>query len=87
MCSHIPRIKNIRRKASQQLIVLKRIGCFLSKLNKLTIFHTFILSNLNFCPLAWHFYNKSNTSKLEKKTRRGLCDLYTRNMRAHMMSY
>ena len=39
-------IKNICRKASQQLNVLKRIGCFLSKLNKLTIFHTFILSYL-----------------------------------------
>jgi hypothetical protein len=38
-------IKNICRKSSQQLNVLKRIGCFLSKLNKLTIFHTFILSN------------------------------------------
>ena len=61
-------IKNIRRKASQQLNVLKRIGCFLSKLNKLTIFHTFILSNFNFCPLAWHFCNTSNTSKLEKQT-------------------
>ena len=41
-------IKNICRKASQQLNVLKRIGCFLSKLNKLTIVHTFILSNSNF---------------------------------------
>jgi hypothetical protein len=30
-------IKNICHKASQQLSVLKRIGCFLSKLNKLTI--------------------------------------------------
>jgi hypothetical protein len=28
-------IKNICRKAYQQLNVLKRIGCFLSKLNKL----------------------------------------------------
>ena len=53
----------ICRKASQQLNVLKRIGCFLSKLNKLTIFHTFILSNFNLCPFAWHFCNKSNTSK------------------------
>ena len=51
-------IKNIYRKASQQLNVLKRIGCYLSKLNKLTIFHTFILSNFNFCPLAWHFCKK-----------------------------
>ena len=54
-------IKDICRKASQQLNVLKRIGCFLPKLNKLTIFHSFILSNLNLCPLAWHFCSKANT--------------------------
>ena len=69
-------LKNICRKASQQLNVLKRIGCFLSKLNKLTIFHTFILSNFNFCPLAWHFCNKSNTSKLEKIQARALRFIY-----------
>ena len=54
----------------------QRIGCFLSKLNKLTIFHTFILSNFNFCPLAWHFCNKSNTSKLEKIQARALRFIY-----------
>jgi hypothetical protein len=45
-------ISNLCRKASQQLNILKRLGPFLSKLNKLTIFYTFILSNFNFCPLA-----------------------------------
>jgi hypothetical protein len=29
------------------------------------------LSNFNFCPLAWHFCNKSNTSKLEKNPGEG----------------
>ena len=69
-------IKNICRKASQQLNVLKRIGCYLTKLNKLTIFHTFILSNFNFCPLAWHFCNKNNTTKLEKIQERALRFIY-----------
>ena len=69
-------IKNICRKASQQLNVLKRIGCYLSKLNKLTIYHTFILSNFNFCPLAWHFCNKNNTLKLEKIQERALRFIY-----------
>ena len=55
------------RKASQQLNVLKRLGSYLTKLNKLTIFHNFILSNLNFCPLAWHFCTEKNSKKLEKK--------------------
>jgi hypothetical protein len=64
------------RKASQQLSVLKRIGCFLSKLKKLTIFHSFILSNFNFCPFAWHFCSKANTIKLEKIQERALRFIY-----------
>ena len=48
-------IGNICRKASLQQNILKRLGSYLNKLSKLTIFHTFILSNFNFCPLAWHF--------------------------------
>ena len=69
-------IKNLCRKASQQLNVLKRISGFLSKLNKLTIFHTFVLSNFNFCPLAWHFCSKTNTQKLEKIQERALRFIY-----------
>ena len=48
-------ISNLCRKAGQQSNVLKRLSPFLSRLNKLTIFHTFILSNFNYCTLAWHF--------------------------------
>ena len=33
----------------------------------MTIFHTSILSNFNFCPLSWHFCSKTNTNKIEKK--------------------
>ena len=40
-------ISNICRKASRQLNVLKRIGKHLCKLGKLTIYHSFIMSNLN----------------------------------------
>lgn len=53
-------IGNICRKASQQLNILKRLGPLLDRLSKLTIFHTFILSNFNFCPLAWHFCTERN---------------------------
>ena len=48
-------IGNLCRKAGQQLNVLKRLSPFLSRLNKLTIYHSFILSNFNYCSLAWHF--------------------------------
>lgn len=60
-------ISSICRRASQQLNVLKRLGSVLDRLSKLTIFHTFTLSNFNFCPLAWHFCTERNS----KKTRKG----------------
>ena len=58
------------------LYVLKRLSPFLSRLNKLTIFHTFILSNFNYCPLAWHFCSESNSKKLEKIQERTLRFVY-----------
>ena len=42
----------------------------------LTIFHTFILSNFNFCPLAWHFCTNKNSKKLEKVQERALRFVY-----------
>jgi hypothetical protein len=45
-------------KASRQLNVLKRIGKQLSKLGRLTIYHTYIISNFNYCPVVWHFCGK-----------------------------
>ena len=62
---------------------------FLSKLKKLTIFHSFMLSNFNFCPLAWHFCSKANTIKLEKIQERALRFL-NKSMRitiAHMKNF
>ena len=56
-------ISSICRKASQQLNILKRLGRYLDRLSKLTIFHTFIFSNFNFCPLAWHFCTDKNSKK------------------------
>ena len=69
-------ISNLCRKASQQLKVLKRLGSYLTKLNKLTIFHTFILSNFNFCPLAWHFCTEKNSKKIDKIQVRALRFVY-----------
>ena len=49
---------------------------YLNRLNKLTIFHTFILSNFNFCPLAWHFCTDKNSKNLEKVEERALRFVY-----------
>ena len=59
-------ISNICKKASRQLNVLKRLGKYLSRLSKLTIYYSFVMSNFNFCPLVWHFCGEINTIKIEK---------------------
>jgi hypothetical protein len=64
-------ISNICKKASRQLNVLKRIGKNLTKLGKLTIYYSFIMSNFYFCPLVWHFCGEVNTKKVEQKSRKG----------------
>lgn len=69
-------ISNLLKKASQQLNILKRIGKNLTKLNKLTIFYTFIMSNFSYCPLTWHFCSKKNTDKMERIQKRALRFIY-----------
>ena len=45
---------------------LKRIGNNLTMLGKLTIYNSFIMSNLNFCSLVWHFCGEVNSKTVEK---------------------
>ena len=54
-------VSNMCQKTSRQLNVLKRIGTHLTKLGKLTIYYSFIMSNFNYCPLVWHFCGEMNT--------------------------
>ena len=48
-------ISEICKKASRQLNILKRIGKYLKRLSRLTAYYSFILSNFNYCPVAWHY--------------------------------
>lgn len=72
MLSFDDHVTDICKKASKQLAVLKRLGRFLTKQGKMTIYNSFIISNFNYCPLAWHFCSKSSTNKMEKIQERAL---------------
>ena len=72
MLSFDDHMTDICKKASKQLAVLKRFGRFLTKQGKLTICNSFIVSNFNYCPLAWHFCSMSSTNKMEKVQERAL---------------
>ena len=64
MLSFNTHISNLCKKTSHQLNVLKRIGKYLTLQGKIAIYHSFILSNFNFCPLTWQFGNETNLQKL-----------------------
>ena len=56
--THISNIcikKKKKKEAVCQLNVLERIGTHLNRLAKLAIYHSFIMSNLSYCPLTWQF--------------------------------
>ena len=38
----------------------------------MAIYNSFIVSNFNYCPLAWHFCSTSSTNKLEKNQERAI---------------
>ena len=59
--------------------VLKRMGKYLNRLGKLTIYHSIILSNFNYCPVIWHFCSEANTKKMETIQERALKFMYNEN--------
>jgi hypothetical protein len=58
------------------LNVLKRIGKHLDRFGKLTIYHSFIMSNFSYCLLTWHFSTEQNSQKIEKIQERALRFIY-----------
>ena len=59
-----------------QLNVLKRLGNYLNKLGKLTIYHSFILPNFNSVHFHGTFVVKPIQIKLKKRALRFSCNDY-----------
>jgi hypothetical protein len=57
------------KKSARQLNVLKRVGNYLNRLGKLTIYHSFILSNFNYCRVT---FATNRTQKRWKRYRKEL---------------
>ena len=60
------------RRPLNNLQCKKRIGRFLTKQGKLTIYKSLIASNVNYCPIVWHFRSVASTTKMEKIQERAL---------------
>ncbi len=64
----------ICKKAAQQINVMYRFKGVFNLKERQIIYNTFILSNLNYCPIIWHFCRKHAQRKL-KLYKRGHYDL------------
>ena len=63
-------------KAARQLNALGRISKQLDQETRKVIFQSFVYSNLNYCPLVWHFCGKTNYNKIKKIHERALKIVY-----------
>ena len=59
-------------KAGRQLNVLQRSKGCLDYNSRMAIYKTFIMSNINYCPVIWMFTSKESLSKLETLQKRAL---------------
>ena len=64
-------------KAARQLNALSRISKYLDTKSKSVLYHSFIASNFNYCPIVWHFCGVVNNNKLEKIQERSLRILFS----------
>ena len=79
-------VSQICKKASKKLAVLKRICRFLTKQGKMTIYNSFIISNFNYFPLAWHFCSTNKLEKIQERASRFINNDFTTSLQALLTS-
>ncbi len=60
------------KNALRQINVLYRFSGIFDITAREIIHNTLILAKFNYCPLVWHFCDKSSTRKIEKTQERAL---------------
>ena len=59
-------------KASNQLNAIGRIKKFMGFKEKKVLLNSFVYSNINYCPLVWHFCSSKSLYEIEKIQERSL---------------
>ena len=69
-------INTLCLKASPKLHALSRISQYLSQHKKRILFKTFIISQFNYCPLAWMCHSRGLNNKINNIHKRALRIVY-----------
>ena len=65
-------VKLLCAKANAKVKVLYRLRSKLDPRQKLMLYNSFLMSNLNYCPIIWMFYGKTSNEKINNIHRRAL---------------
>ena len=65
-------INNLCKKAANKIDAVKSLSSFTGMTVKTILMKSFILSNINCCPLVWDFCSKRDTNKMENIQKRAL---------------
>ena len=69
-------VKNISNKANNKTKSLSRLRNKLDTTQKLSLYHSYILSAFGYCPLIWMFYGKSYNEGIDRVQRKALRIIY-----------
>ena len=73
-------VSSLCNKTARQLNALACISKYIDVPSRKMIYNSFIVSNITYCALVWHFCGKVNNGKIEKINERALrivCNDYT----------
>ena len=70
--SFLPHIKGLTLNANNKIKALLRLNSFLTQSQRDILFHSFIASLFNYCPLIWMFCSKQANSLLRRTHHRAL---------------
>jgi hypothetical protein len=65
-------IDELSKKCSKQINAMARLSMYLTKECRLLILNSFIMSNMNYCAVIYHYCNMTDSKKLERLQKRSL---------------
>ena len=73
-------VKTVCQNVSRKISAFSRLAPYIDEKKGKFLYHTFIMSNFNYCPLIWMFCGKTQNKEIDgvhKKALRILLDDYT----------
>ena len=69
-------VKTLCSKVTKKISAFSRLNTYISREQASTICNVVILSNFNYCPLIWLFFNKGANKEIDRTHKRALRILY-----------